>query len=1069
MRKLTPLVPVLILFTLLGLAGAGCTAKVKASYHLKRADRYYDAGQVEPAEIEYKNVLRNNPQNVRAWSRLGYIYFDQGRLGEAAQLLSRAGQLSPTNLEVRVILGKICLQTGELKDAWAEAGFILDKNPRDADAPILLAEAAATNQIAEARLRLQKLSPPGGTAPLQTALGVLSFRQGDLKTAAADFSRAVTLDPKFAEAYTSLGNLHFAQNDLKPADQAFKSAADLAPPRSGKRLQYAEFKILTGDSAAGKQLLTDLVKQTPDYLPGWMALAQLAAAEKNYPEGLALLGNVLSRDPQNLEGLLLKGRLDMESGATDQAINDFTGMTRMFPKMPVVFYQLALARLANNETDAAIGNLNQALNLNPKYVEAIQKLAEIEIRNGKVTTAIEALQALTWQLPRLKSAQLLLAEAYRAQGNPNAALRIYHALETDSPKDPQLHLLLGDTLLQQKDDPGARLEFDRALELSPDYLPALEQVVHLDLQDKQYDAAQLRLQQQIGTNPKSVALQLLLADVQIARGATNQAEATLLKTITMQPASPEPYLLLAQLYLAAHEDQSAVAQLQTTLDREPKDPGALMLLGMACTDAQKYPEAGAAYEKLLALTPNNRLALNNLACLYADHLGRLDQGAVLARRARDLAPTDPAIADTLGWILTRKGEYSSALDLLRESAAKLASVPEVQYHLGVTYYRLDDATGARTAFEHALQLTGDFPDQNECRQCLAVLAVDVNTAGADLTAWLEKRVARQPDDSEALVRLAAIYQRTGKNDQAISTYQAVLQAAPQNVSALLNLARLETSRNPAAAFDLAKRAAKLTPNDPEVNHTLGRLAFLTGDQSWAVNLLESTARVQPQNPELLYDLAEAFYSVGRVADARVTMQNALQTGAAFARANDARRFLAMVDPACQPAPAAQSQAAEILKTMPDYVPALMVKALLAEQKPDPADAEAAYAEVLKLYPDFTPAQKQLALLYVRQTDHNDQAYALALKARKALPADPDLAKVLGMVLCRQGDFARAAYLLQESVRQRSRDAELLYYLGLTQYHLKNRKDSKIYFQQALDLNLSGNQAVDARQKLVELK
>jgi Tfp pilus assembly protein PilF len=147
----------------------------------------------------------------------------------------------------------------------------------------------------------------------------------------------------------------------------------------------------------------------------------------------------------------------------------------------------------------------------------------------------------------------------------------------------------------------------------------------------------------------------------------------------------------------------------------------------------------------------------------------------------------------------------------------------------------------------------------------------------------------------------------------------------------------------------------------------------------------------------------------------------------------------------------------------------MVKALLAEQKPDPADAEAAYAEVLKLYPDFTPAQKQLALLYVRQTDHNDQAYALALKARKALPADPDLAKVLGMVLCRQGDFARASYLLLESVHQRPRDAELLYYLGLTEYHLKQRKDAKMYFQQALDSNLSGSQAADARQKLAELK
>ena len=68
---------------------------------------------------------------------------------------------------------------------------------------------------------------------------------------------------------------------------------------------------MTGDPDTGKRLLQDIVKKTPDYLPAWIGLAQLAAAEKKYADGTTLLGNVLSRDPQNLEGLLLKGRLEL--------------------------------------------------------------------------------------------------------------------------------------------------------------------------------------------------------------------------------------------------------------------------------------------------------------------------------------------------------------------------------------------------------------------------------------------------------------------------------------------------------------------------------------------------------------------------------------------------------------------------------------------------------------------------------------------------------------------------------------------------------------------------------------
>jgi tetratricopeptide (TPR) repeat protein len=1071
MRKFTHLVPTLTVVMLLAIAGTGCTAKLKAAYHQKRADRYYDAGQFEQAEVEYKNVLRNSPQNALAWSRLGVIYFDQGRLGDAAQILIRAQQLATNNLEVRLKLGTIYLGAGKLKEARDEASFVLGKDPRDAQAPILLAEAAATNQVAETRLRLQKMSQSGETAPLEVALGALSLRQRDLKTAEADFKHAVTLDPKSSDAYSALGNLYVAQNDLKQADLAFKTAADLAPPRSGKALQYAQFKIATGDPDAGKRLLQDIVKKTPDYLPAWIALAQLAASEKKYADGVTLLGNVLSRDPQNFEGLLLKGRLELQQSETAQAINDLEGMARMFPKVPVVHYHLALAHLANNEADKAIGNLNQALKLDPKYADAILLLAEIQIRSGNVEPAIVSLKTLAQQQPPIVPARLLLAEAYRTQGSLDSAVQVYRELEKAYPKNPQLPLLLGTTLLQQKKNAGARVEFDQALKLAPDYFPALEQSVKLDLMEKQYADAQQRVQQQIGQNPKAAALQLLLAQVLVARGDTNQAESALSKAIELQPDSQQAYLMLAQLYTAANQNQKALADLQAALAKNPKDVSALLLMGMTYEAEKNYKDARDAYEKLLVLVPNSAVALNNLAYLYAEKLGQLDKGYQLARQARDLAPADPAIADTLGWILYRKGQFSSALSLLRESAAKLSAVPEVQFHLGMTCYMMGDEANARTAFQRALQLNGDFPEANECNQCLAVLAIDAKTAGADTRAWLEKRVASQPNDSAALMRLAAIYQREGTVDKAIVTYEAALQANPQNVAALVNLARLYAPQDPQKAFNLAKAAYNLTPNDPLVTHTLGHLAFQTRDYKWSLSLLQLTAQVQPQDPEVLYDLGEAFYSAGRVPDARIAVQNALQTGAAFSRTNEAQRFLAMTDLADKPAQAlaAQSQVEAILKSAPDYVPALMARAAIAGQKPDLAAAGRTYEDVLSRYPDFSPAQKQLAILYAKDPNNDARAYPLAVKAREAFPGDPEVARTLGLIVFRQGDYRRAANLLQESARQRNGDAELMYYLGMAQYHLKNRAESKTALQRALDLNLSGAPAVEAKRILAELK
>jgi tetratricopeptide (TPR) repeat protein len=289
---------------------------------------------------------------------------------------------------------------------------------------------------------------------------------------------------------------------------------------------------------------------------------------------------------------------------------------------------------------------------------------------------------------------------------------------------------------------------------------------------------------------------------------------------------------------------------------------------------------------------------------------------------------------------------------------------------------------------------------------------------------------------------------------------------PQNVPALISLARLYTSTDIQKAYQQANTAYEVNPNDPQTSHLLGHLAFATGDYPWALTLLQLSVRAQPQNPEVLFDLGQAYYSMGKVPEARTAMQNALLAQVAFSCADDAKRFLAMT--AFTDA-SVQAQAVEILKVSPDYVPALMVKANMAEQNADETTVRQTYEDVLKLYPDFAPAQKNLAILYAKNPDNDAQSYPLAVKAREAFPRDPDVAKCLGMIVCRQGDYARAAGLLQESEHQLSRDPELLYYLGLAQYHLNNDGESKANLQRALNLDLTGKDAADARHMLAELK
>jgi uncharacterized protein HemY len=377
---------------------------------------------------------------------------------------------------------------------------------------------------------------------------------------------------------------------------------------------------------------------------------------------------------------------------------------------------------------------------------------------------------------------------------------------------------------------------------------------------------------------------------------------------------------------------------------------------------------------------------------------------------------------------------------------------------------------ARAAFQRALQSNLEFSNRAECGECMAVLAVDTQTADPAAQAVLEKRIGESPNDPVALARLAAIYQRQGIADKATKAYEAILQASPENVGALTNLAQLDTPQFPQKAFALAKTAYNLAPNDPGTLYVFGRLAFLNDNYPLAAGVLQEAAQAQPGNPMVLHDFAEATYSIGKVPDAQAAMLNALQAGLAPPQSDEARQFLDLVALSANPAQAVaqEPRVAALLKADPQLVPALMAMAAIDEWKTNSAAAEQAYETILGRYPDFVPAQRNLAVLYAADSNATGRAYALAIKARESFPDDAELGKALGIITFRQGDYAHAASLLKESAAERSEDAELFYYLGDSQYRLHDRAESKASLQRALSMNLSPKLATDARQILAEL-
>lgn len=1059
---------------LISVAAQGCSPEAKKTRHLEKAQRHLASSEYDSAEIEYMNVLKIEPANPEAVSKLGIIYFEQGRSGRVFPFLYKARQLQPENLDVHLKLGQSFLSVGRFAEARAEAEFVLARKPEIEDAPLLLAEASLEPaDVVATRQRLQSLPPSAvEKGPVIVALGLLDFRERKIKQAESAFKHALTLNTKLARAQSALGALYWTQNNLSEADRAFATAVQLSAIRSPTRIQYAQFKSATGDAATAKGLLQDTTKQAPDYLAAWMGLAEISVREKKYDESTAAVAKVLERDPLHPDALLLSARLQLVKGEPDKAVAEFERIAKIYPQAPSAHYQLGMAYATTGDIAKATGSLNQAITLAPGFPEAIVGLATLNIRKGDYRASIAPLKQLVQQRPDILQARILLANAYRGIGSLDETLAVYQEMAASFPKMSTIRYEIGLVALQQNRKEEARRAFGKVLELEPNYVPAVEQLINLDLLEKRYPAALQRVDVQITKNPKSPDAQLLLAKVFLAQNDTGSAEMALQKAINLQPSASSAYFQLARLYYNTGQLQKALTRLQELAEKNPKDAETLTLIGVLLDEQKDYPAAVQTYEKLLTIDPNSGVALNNLAYLYSEQLGELEKGYQMAQKARQALPQDPNVADTLGWILYRKNQYRRALNLLEESVEKLPSSAPGQYHVGMTHYMMGEEQLAHAALQLALQLDRNFRGVEDAQQCLAILAIDPSAAAPDARAVLEKRVADRPDDSVAVIRLATVLERSGALGKAINSYEKALQINPNNLKALLSLIRIHTERhNTQKAFELAKTAHKIAPDDSDVTHALGRLAFQSGDFPWSRSLLQEVALKHPDDPDVLFDLAQAFYSVGRVSDAETAMRHASQSGAGFSHSDDAKLFLEFITLPSDPAQvaAAANRADQVLKTDAANVPALMVLAAIYDQKHDGSAALETYNKVLGRYPDFTPAKKRLAILYAANASDNQRAFDLAVKAREDFPDDSELAKAFGVILYRQKDFARATKVLEESAAQRADDAEVMYYLGMARYGLKQRAGSKQALQRALDMKLGPDLAPDAKKTLADLK
>ena len=166
------------------------------------------------------------------------------------------------------------------------------------------------------------------------------------------------------------------------------------------------------------------------------------------------------------------------------------------------------------------------------------------------------------------------------------------------------------------------------------------------------------------------------------------------------------YQQLASFYQRDGRLDATLETYERALTQQPDSARLHHFVAVLYELAGRVDEAMASYDRAIALDDSLAQSKNNLAYLLAESGTDLDRALDLAQEAKSLMPESGNTADTLGWVLHKRGVSSAAVGYLKEAAATIEpgspNLGVVRHHLAQAYEANDQRREATEVLELAL-------------------------------------------------------------------------------------------------------------------------------------------------------------------------------------------------------------------------------------------------------------------------------------------------------------------------------------------------------------------------------
>jgi tetratricopeptide (TPR) repeat protein len=353
------------------------------------------SGRAAEASKVFNEAIRETPDDPRPWVELVEAQFQSGHANQAVKTAQNGVEAISNNPRLAVTLARTCIHHHRLQAARDLLEDANELTPQDADVRLLLARTSlATGEPLEVLAVLRGLSVSGKQAEEKLEMrGQAEALTGSLAAAQKDLATAVNESPQNPRYLTNEAWLLQLQGKYNEAIRVLARARTLDPTTPLIPYRIAVSYFFLQQYSQTERYCREALRLNPRFGTAYFLLGIAQLKERSPRAALVDLEKAVTFDPAEAVSHRELAVAMLQEGKQAGAGKQLDEALQLDPKDAESYYWRAKVLALQGAKRRAITDLNTAIALKPNYAKAYQELAELYTETGQPQQAAKTLAA----------------------------------------------------------------------------------------------------------------------------------------------------------------------------------------------------------------------------------------------------------------------------------------------------------------------------------------------------------------------------------------------------------------------------------------------------------------------------------------------------------------------------------------------------------------------------------------------------------------------------------------------------------------------------------------------------